>query len=201
MSSTNNPKRMKSQKKKEKKELPKMPSATSILTTRILPLLFAFLVAIAAIVLPGGRKETKKEAERNGVPIPKWDPPDPRIAYFLGQGCRVAKCHDALQAVHRSFRAKRPIPAGETLFEVPRSMQIWDLDALRDPFVREHLFRASHKHSGNPVGAEAFLAAFLALEINRSKKDHRGIDPLRLAYFDMLPTLQELAYHPILTKS
>jgi hypothetical protein len=205
MPSTINPKR--NPKKKQKKELPKVLSATSILTTRILPLLVAFLVAIVAIVL-SGRKENKKETERESssssavpIPIPKWDPPDPRIAYFLGQACRVAKCHDSLQAVHRSFRAKRRIPEGEKLFEVPRSMQIWDLDALRDPFIREHLFRASHKLSGNHVGAEAFLAAFLALEINRSKRDDRGMDPLRLAYFDTLPSLKELAYHPILTNA
>ena len=37
-------------------------------------------------------------------------------------------------------------------------MQIWDLDALRDPWIKLHLFGASHRSSGNLVGSEAFLA-------------------------------------------
>ena len=192
------------QKKENLLETPSAPSAISILKTRIFPLLGAFFVAIAAIVLSGGKKNDELFDQTNNIsPKPSdsvsWDPPDPRIAFFLGQACKVAKCHPSLKAVHRSFRAKERIPVGETLFEVPRSMQIWDLDALRDPFIREHLFRASHEMSGNFVGAEAFLAAFLALEINRAKKNHREVDLLRIAYFDTLPTIRELAYHPILT--
>ena len=76
--------------------------------------------------------------------------------------------------------------------------QIWDLDAYRDPFVRR-LFKASHKISGNRMGTEAFLAAFLALEMKKAEQNPSNFDPLRIAYFDMLPTLEEfIDYHPLL---
>eukprot|EP00536_Pseudo-nitzschia_multiseries_P017926 jgi/Psemu1/248457/estExt_Genewise1.C_19360004 len=49
------------------------------------------------------------------------------------------------------------------------------------------------------MGTEAFLAAFLALEIKRAELNPSNFDHLRLLYFDSLPTLEEFeAYHPIL---
>jgi len=129
-----------------------------------------------------------------------WDPPDPRIAALVSQACKEAiYCHESLKVVGRTLRATAPIEVGTKLFEIPRSMQIWDLDAYRDPFVRTHLFKASHKISGNRMGTEAFLAAFLALEIKRALTNPSNFDPLRLIYFGSLPTLEEFQeYHPIL---
>ena len=49
------------------------------------------------------------------------------------------------------------------------------------------------------MGTEAFLASFLALEMKRAEQNPSNFDPLRLAYFDSLPTLEEFQeYHPIL---
>mmetsp|Transcript_5075 Transcript_5075/g.12114 ORF Transcript_5075/g.12114 Transcript_5075/m.12114 type:complete len:717 (-) Transcript_5075:2805-4955(-) len=129
-----------------------------------------------------------------------WDPPDPKIEALVSQACQeLAYCHESLKVVGRSLRASAPIEAGTKLFEIPRSMQIWDLDAYRDPFVRKHLFKASHKISGNRMGTEAFLAAFLALEIKKAETNPSNFDPLRLTYLRSLPTLQDFEeYHPIL---
>jgi hypothetical protein len=129
-----------------------------------------------------------------------WDPPNPQIAALVSQACQEAVyCHESLKVVGRTLRATAPIEVGTRLFEIPRSMQIWDLDAYRDPFVRKHLFKASHSISGNRMGTEAFLAAYLALEIKRAQTNPSNFDPLRLTYFDSLPTLEEFQeYHPIL---
>ena len=130
-----------------------------------------------------------------------WGPPDPRIAKLVSQACEEGGvyCHESLKVVGRTLRATVPIEVGTKLFEIPRSMQIWDLDAYRDPFVRTHLFKASHKISGNRMGTQAFLAAFMALEIKRSQENPYSFDPLRLTYFDSLPTIEEfMEYHPIL---
>jgi hypothetical protein len=129
-----------------------------------------------------------------------WEPPNPQIEALVSQACREAVyCHESLKVVGRTLRATAPIEVGTKLFEIPRSMQIWDLDAYRDPFVRTHLFKASHKISGNRMGTEAFLAAYLALEIKRAQTNPSNFDPLRLTYFDSLPTFEDFeAYHPIL---
>jgi len=128
-----------------------------------------------------------------------WDPPDSRIAALVSHACQEMHCHKSLKVVGRTLRATAPIEVGEKLYEIPRSMQIWDLDAYRDPFVRKHLFKASHKISGNRMGTEAFLTAYLALEIKKAELNPSNFDPLRLLYFDSLPTYEEFhAYHPIL---
>ena len=128
-----------------------------------------------------------------------WDPPDSRIAALVSHACQEMYCHKSLKVVGRTLRATAPIEVGEKLYEIPRSMQIWDLDAYRDPFVRKHLFKASHKISGNRMGTEAFLTAYLALEIKKAELNPSNFDPLRLLYFDSLPTYEEFqAYHPLL---
>ena len=131
-----------------------------------------------------------------------WDPPDPRIEELVSQACREATvyCHESLEVVGRSLRATAPIEPQSKLFEIPRSMQIWDLDAYRDPFIRKHLFKASHKFSGNRMGSEAFLAVYLALEIKRAETNPSNFDPLRLTYLRSLPTFDDYhKYHPTLS--
>ena len=190
-------KRGKNSKGRREKKDEKVPTASNALKTCIIALFLVFTVAVLLILLSDKEENNEKESIENSLDVNTWDPPDPRIAYFLSQACKVAHCHESLRAVHRSFRATQRIEAEEKLFEVPRSMQIWDLDALRDPFIREHLFDVRHKLSGNHLGSEAFLAAYLALELNRIKFQHRNLDLLRLAYFDTLPTLEDFSDHPV----
>ena len=128
----------------------------------------------------------------------EYGPPDPQLHTFVYIACRVAECHDSLVLSGRSFRAREEIPVGETLVKVPRKMQIRDLDALRDPFIREHLFRASHKSTGNHMGSGAFLAAYLAIQINKLKTSPKDVHPLQRAYLEMLPKLEDLLHHPVL---
>jgi hypothetical protein len=104
---------------------------------------------------------------------------------------------------------------GEPLLQIPRRLQIWDLDALRDSFVQQELIRATHKLTGNPLGSGAFLAAYIALQLEQHWLRHdeceeeeeesceefiEPLDPLRLAYLETLPNVNELSYHPILWK-
>jgi hypothetical protein len=177
----------------------KQPSKLS-LSRVFIYLLIPILVAIVAIVV--SKRPIVDEESKNEQPQEEeetWARPDPRIAFFLAQACKVAQCHESLRAVKRTFVASKDIPTGEVLFRIPRSMQLWDLDALRDPFIRTHLFDAKHKVSGNAPGNEAFLAAYLAIEMARSKHDYSSFDPARLAYFDVLPTYKELQGHPFFT--
>jgi hypothetical protein len=197
----------------KKEKVPKEEASTTTTLSRILLVSISILVAVAAIVVANKKlRETavqKKQQEATASVIEEqeeespeqWDRAYSNFAFFLTYACQVAYCHDALKASKRIFRATRRIEPGEKLFEVPRSMQLWDLDALRDPFIRKHLFQASHKLSGNHLGAEAFLAAYLALQMSDAKIDHSDFDTVRLAYFDILPRLKDLGYHPILGNS
>ena len=59
------------------------------------------------------------------------------------------------------------IPAGELVMRLPRPLQIWDLDALRDEFIQTEFLGLSdgplvtHRETGNPLDSGAFLAVHL----------------------------------------
>jgi len=192
-----NPKKAKGSTPTKKKEGP-TPPATSRLA-KIFSAFVAFLILLVAIGVEHQRRQQVEEdvsvlpKNSTKAPLPRipdnperWNKPDRNIAFFLSHACKIAYCHPDLRAVKRSFRATREIPPGETLFEVPRSMQIWDLDALRDPFIRDHLFEAVHPQSGNVPGSEAYLAAYLALLLDK-RQDNMEI--ASMAYLDILPKL------------
>lgn len=90
---------------------------------------------------------------------------DPRIRRFLSRVCQETDvfCHPSLVSKRRTQTAKRHIAQGERILEIPRSMQIWDLDALRNDFMRETFWGATHTQTGNPVDTAAYLAVYLAL--------------------------------------
>jgi hypothetical protein len=98
------------------------------------------------------------------------------------------------------LQAARPIRAGERLVEIPRRIQFWDLDALRDDFVREELLEARHRRTNNPLCSGAFLAAWLALQINTSPNNNSTDDDnlIRQSYLQLLPSFDDLSGHPIL---
>eukprot|EP00980_Cylindrotheca_fusiformis_P030704 scaffold25278_cov132-Cylindrotheca_fusiformis.AAC.5 len=159
-----------------------------------------FLVPLLVVAIAIRFSKSPIEVEKSPEPLQKekekWGRPDPRISFLLAQACKVAQCHPYLQAVNRTLVATENIPPGEILFRIPRSIQLWDLDALRDPFIRSQLFEAKHKLSGNTPGNEAFLAAYLAVEMARSKQNYSNFNPVILAYFNALPTHAELQTHP-----
>lgn len=103
-------------------------------------------------------------------------------------------CHSALMPTRRTMLASKKIPKNNKLIEIPRKLQIWDLDALRDDFVQSQLLGARHVDTALPLESGAFLAAYLALRILENAED----DPLR-PYFDILPSYEELLeFHPAL---
>jgi len=102
-------------------------------------------------------------------------------------------CNAGVVPHRRTQKAKQLIHPGERVLVVPRHLQIWDLDALRDDFVREKLASARHVHTNNPLHSGAFLAAYLA---RRVYQNVTADDPMR-PYFDILPTFKTLEpFHP-----
>lgn len=59
------------------------------------------------------------------------------------------------------------IPPGELVMRLPRPLQIWDLDALRDGFIQTEFLGMSdaaavtHRETGNPLDSGAYLAVHL----------------------------------------
>jgi hypothetical protein len=107
-------------------------------------------------------------------------------------------CHAGLVPYRRTQKATKLINPGERVLTVPRHLQIWDLDALRDDFVQTELASARHVHSLNPLHSGAFLAAYLARRAYYLNGTTDSDDPMR-PYFDILPTYKALeAFHPVL---
>ena len=131
-----------------------------------------------------------------GVLWNKFDSVDPGVRAFLSEACRkTASCGRFVIPTRRTLQTGRTIRAGETLVEIPRSMQFWDLDALRDSFVKQHLLGARHARTKNVVARGAFLAAWLSLQIK--EKEHET-DSVRKAYLEMLPSIDDISQHPVL---
>ena len=67
-----------------------------------------------------------------------------------------------------SSKTQNSIRRGDRLVEIPRRLQIWEIDAIRSNIVRtERLLTARHNLTENPLAGGAILAAYLALEQNR----------------------------------
>ena len=181
-------------------------SGSSVATlSTVLGLMVSILVVVAAILIKPLVENVREytalifrdlahDVESN---VTTWPPADPRVGFLVSRACFVGfqhtrddqiYCHPHLRVSQRHFRATKRIEPGEVLFEIPRSMQLWDLQALRDPWIRLHLFEASHRLTGNKVGIEAFLAAYLALQLKRKEDTNRPweLEVLDLSYFDSL---------------
>jgi hypothetical protein len=126
-----------------------------------------------------------------------------RLEALYQVACKhTAVCSYLIQVTGRSMKSKGSIPKGSALLEIPRSMQISDLDALRDPFVRKHLLQARHKRSNNTISSRAHLAAYLTLLQKRrdpAGAAKEGSIVVQQTYLDYLPTFEEYAsFHPVL---
>ncbi|KAG7349455.1 SET methyltransferase domain containing protein [Nitzschia inconspicua] len=140
---------------------------------------------------------------------------DPSIASFWQQACSHSSfwCGRIIRPTRRTLQAARPIRVGETLVEIPRTLQLWELDAIRSDVVREErLLEARHELTQHSLAGGAFLAVHLALEHQRligmasNETLANGTLPLLskedqawASYFASLPTFEELKdTHPIL---
>jgi hypothetical protein len=127
-----------------------------------------------------------------------------------------ALCGRMVHPTRRTLKATRPIRAGESLVEIPRSLQVWELDALRYPFIQnEGLLEARHDLTKNPLPGGAFLAVYLAMEQkkrydttnsfggdievnNDNSTRNNELRKLHSAYLKALPSWEELIDHPLL---
>ena len=159
-----------------------------------------------------------------GAPLFSWSKSnDPSIGRFLQRVCGDDEddvyCHPALVHKRRTQMAIRKIHRGERILEIPRSLQIWDLDALRDSqWVRPHVMGAKHPRTGNPVDSAAYLALYLALlakgrvelptttetaaaDSDRQTDQSPSVGKSRLLQYltECMPSHEELShFHPIL---
>jgi len=108
------------------------------------------------------------------------------------------------------------IKNGDIIMVLPRHLLIWDLDAMRDPFVADQLLEARHGETGNPLDSGAFLASYLVrLKLKAgglwsNEDDHYDTGTVnigdqdqyqekRMAFLNMLPSYQTLQKtHPTL---
>jgi len=90
---------------------------------------------------------------------------DPLVHRFLKQVCKDADvfCHPSLVPRRRTQMASQMIASGQRVLEIPRSLQIWDLDAMRNDWIRDHVGAAKHPRTDNPVDSAAYLALYMAL--------------------------------------
>ena len=119
-----------------------------------------------------------------------------------------AWCGDGkVEPTRRTLQASDKIRRGDVVAEIPRELQIWEIDALGSDLVQtEKLVRARHKMTDNPLASGAFLATHLTTERKRLLENEEQqdlvepIDEIHAAYFQSLPSWEELSeHHPILT--
>lgn len=152
-----------------------------------------------------------------------WNSSDPTLIamydFLTNYVCQDAKgyCHRLLKAApSRRTHYVAPtsngsaITKGETILILPRHLLIWDLDALRDEFIRKELFHARHSKTGNSLDSGAFLAVHLlkrTIDISQKKgkggtiknADESMTDEKFLQFMNILPKYDDLVkYHPIL---
>ena len=145
-----------------------------------------------------------------------WNRTDPTLrnirTYLSTYVCSHSRgyCHPNLQPVpsRRTHRTSDSgISSGTVILKLPRELQIWDLDAMRDEFVRRELLQARHGDTGNPLDSGAYLAAHLMRRLRMAEGEWKGLtavegqavdDPL-LPYLQILPAYDDLSQsHPTL---
>ena len=118
--------------------------------------------------------------------------------------CGDGKVEPTRRTIQVATENTEGIRRGDVVAEIPRELQIWEMDAFRSDLVqKEKLLQARHKMTGNPLASGSFLATFLASERKRLLEDEKGngnVDEIRAAYFLSLPSFEALnSTHPILT--
>jgi len=165
--------------------------------------------------------QTVKSSKYNDIlkpSVPDWNTSDPilqRTDYFLKnyvctENSTNSYCHPLLESVpqrrtHRIAQTESDhlVEYKETVMVLPRHLLIWDLDAMRDLWIRHHLFQARHMNTGNTLDSGAFLAAFLLrkkllasgvwLEEKKDREEGSSSkEESLLEYLDALPSFRDL---------
>jgi len=98
---------------------------------------------------------------------------------------------------NRTLIATEPIAPQTVLMEIPRELMIWDLDAVRNEYIREEILFTTIP--GKVAKRAALLSAYLALLRNdfTTQTDHTL--QLQASVAKQLPSYDDFkAYHPVL---
>ena len=108
---------------------------------------------------------------------------------------RVQKSSSFELKHNRTLIATDDIPSQTVLMEIPRELMIWDLDAVRNEFIREEILLANIP--GTVAKRAALLSAYLALLRNDFSTDHTL--HLQASVAKQLPSYDEYkTFHPVL---
>ena len=107
----------------------------------------------------------------------EWMLPHEEFLTSFVCGSNGGYCHPNVVPFRRTQKAQQAIGPNQRVLVVPRKLQIWDLDALRDDFVQSELSQARHVYTNNPLHSGAFLAAYLArrANLNTDKRSHASL--------------------------
>lgn len=186
------------------------------------------VVAIVSSLVLNHRNANKEVYQTNHVPTYV----EPSFGAFWAEVCGNSKrttygnkawCGGGkIEPSRRTLQAKsklNPVKRGEVVAEIPRALQIWELDALTSDLVKTRsLLTARHELTKHSLASGAYLAVYLADERKRllgedeSDDGEEGgadgtsnpvvqgePDELRALYFRSLPTFKELSdFHPLL---
>ena len=151
--------------------------------------------------------------------VPEWEASDPILQrtdnflknYICNDNSTEAYCHPLLYSApqrrtHRvaETESDHVMEYKDTVMVLPRHLLIWDLDAMRDGWMRQNLFSARHVNTGNSIDSGAFLAAFLLREklrnsgawVEESDQEEEEAPSLNnqrlLEFLDILPSYHDL---------
>jgi len=121
-----------------------------------------------------------------------------KLEHLVELAYREGSCAEGvLHAENRKLSAGMALKRDTKLLEVPRSMQIWSLDAFRDNFIK-NLAGARHLKTKTLLIEQAYLAAYLALRV-KNNHGNTQMTPMPL-YLQSLPTYEDYKnkiYHPV----
>eukprot|EP00985_Skeletonema_marinoi_P024092 scaffold16518_cov139-Skeletonema_marinoi.AAC.8 len=108
---------------------------------------------------------------------------------------RVQKSSSFELKHNRTLIATENIPSQTVLMELPRELMIWDLDAVRNEFIREEILMTTIP--GTVAKRAALLSAYLALLRNDFSADHDL--QLQTSVAKQVPSYDEYkTFHPVL---
>ena len=122
-------------------------------------------------------------------------------------------CHPHLQAMtsRRTHIASKSIPnVGTTILNLPKSLLLSDLDALRDPYIQTHFFPQKENNDNVYLDSGAYLAIYMSLLcstnhnhsnviLHNNKNKNDSVYDRFQPFCNILPSYQDLyQHHPIL---
>jgi hypothetical protein len=128
---------------------------------------------------------------------------NPGVPALLQSLCaqRSVQCHASLGVAleqNRTVLAQHgSIAANQIVLQIPNDDTIWDIDALRDPWIYHHVLLQQHTRKAGVLASAAYLGLYLARLFFVPDPPSRR-HSLRLTYLSTLPqTLDAFRHHPV----